>query len=219
MIILNYEIKKKKDKDKEYVPASERIKAVRKDAVYSTIMTDKNIITIPTPYNEKHPEVQAWIVDVMLYLSYQLPGGKWKKERHSGSAIQVIDGSDYGTPSSALSTAHTMAVSKALAMAGIGIDDQVAGLEEIMGSGALESTKQKIAKVQEKLSIVKNEHGIIPTPDVIEALKPNEQEKPTIEGLEEMKAEDIWSILGRDKDIGVFIVDKKLTIKRRFAAC
>lgn len=109
-------------KGKEYVTVAERLLYLSENEVHE-------IITTPTFY----PESQMWVVKAELILHRE--GGHFKFTGHA----QEIIGDGYINKTSALENAETSAVGRACAMAGIGIIESIASVDEIHKAQARET--------------------------------------------------------------------------------
>ena len=112
--------------------ASERLKAIREDNTYSVYFKETKFETL---YNNDKA-IPGWLVSVRVTFNWLRKESEtpYPKEVYEASYFKALDDSEYGTIETALSTAQTRAISKALAHAGVGIDDVLAGADEIMGS-------------------------------------------------------------------------------------
>ena len=194
MLKIHYDIKKRLDKGKEYTPANERIKALRNSTNYSTFLDKCELISVPKPYSEKEKEIKGWLVEARIELSYKDTDNGFKEvfERHTGIAFSPLDGSDFGTPSSALASAQTLALSRALGHAGIGIDESIAGKEEIPSLEYQSSNKTSIDTVNlldTKLNKVIEETRELDVTFTDAFVKPKAS---ILEGIKKMESKEVW---------------------------
>ena len=113
-------------KGKEYVTVAERL-------LYIAANETHEIETEPTFYEAQ----QMWVVKATLTLHRE--GGHFKFTGHA----QEIIGDGYINKTSALENAETSAVGRACAMAGIGIIESIASVDEINKANARETYKPK----------------------------------------------------------------------------
>lgn len=113
-------------KGKDYVTVAERLLHIAANEVHE-------IETEPIFYEN----AQMWVVKATLTLHRE--GGKFKFTGHA----QEIIGDGYINKTSALENAETSAVGRACAMAGIGIIESIASVDEINKANARETYKPK----------------------------------------------------------------------------
>lgn len=113
-------------KGKDYVTVAERLLHIAANEIHE-------IETEPTFYETQ----QMWVVKATLTLHRD--GGHFKFTGHA----QEIIGDGYINKTSALENAETSAVGRACAMAGIGIIESIASVDEINKANARETYKQK----------------------------------------------------------------------------
>jgi len=126
MTVISLDDKAVDIKGKKYVLVSDRILALAEQQEPYCINTDAKF----------YPEEKMWVVKATL---------KWEDQEYNGHAQEII-GDGYINKTSALENCETSAVGRACAMAGIGVIDSIASVDEINKANARATYKAKEEK-------------------------------------------------------------------------
>ena len=110
-------------KGKQYVLVSDRILSLAENWEHYSIENDATF----------YPEEKMWVVRSILTIG---------ENKYTGHAQEII-GDGYINATSALENCETSAVGRACAMAGIGVIDSIASVDEINKAGAREQYNNK----------------------------------------------------------------------------
>lgn len=154
----------------EVTPANERIKALRQGNIYSVIFLEEKTITFPAgEKNGKEVIAIGWFCKVQVNVNLELDNSNVSniavinsalkpQEIYQGSYFKQFDDTVYGSLETALQTAQTRALGKALAHGGIGVDDAMAMADEMIGAkvkpDATVSTQETLGDISDKIQAV-----------------------------------------------------------------